>query len=216
MSVIRAVASSFACLATAVAATCPPADFDTIESFDLAEFASSRWYIQQQMETKYLPKTKNFCVYAEYHRRKKKTTLGYDIDVHNRAEGKDGEIFDSGNLLQAKIVDEARGKLEVAPWFLPPILAGPYWVIAYDEKEGYALVSGGPPTIEGKDGKCQTGKGVNDAGLWIFTREQKRDDALLEKVRGLAEAKGFDLSVLDDVDQTNCAQGTSAHDTVVV
>jgi len=78
---------------------------------------------------------------------------------------------------------------------LAPILAGPYWVIAYDEKEGYALVSGGPPTIEGKDGKCQTGKGVNDAGLWIFTREQKRDDALLEKVRGLAEAKGFDLSV---------------------
>jgi hypothetical protein len=53
-------------------------------------------------------------------------------------------------------------------------------------------------------GGCTTGSGVNGAGLWIFTRARKRDDALIDEVRSIAADKGFDLSVLNDVDQTNC------------
>jgi hypothetical protein len=40
------------------------------------------------------------------------------------------------------VVDKARGKLEVAPCFLPTVAAGPYWVLEYSEEEGYALISG--------------------------------------------------------------------------
>ena len=39
-------------------------------------------------------------------------------------------------------MDKARGKLEVAPCFLPTVAAGPYWVLDYSEEEGYALISG--------------------------------------------------------------------------
>jgi len=192
-------------MAPAQPQACPPADFDTTEDFDLTTFISKRWYIQQQMETKYLPKSQNRCVYAEYKLKEKKTFWGYDVDVHNHAE----EVapphveHDSGSKLCAKVVDKTRGKLEVAPCFLPTALAGPYWVLDYDEAAGYALISGGAPKVVAEGG-CRTGTGTNDAGLWIFTREQKRDDALVQKVRDIAAKKGFDLSVLNDVDQTEC------------
>eukprot|EP00438_Fugacium_kawagutii_P001909 Skav218216 [mRNA] locus=scaffold1375:83241:84182:- [translate_table: standard] len=45
---------------------CPPADFDTVQDFDLSKFISKRWYIQQQMAVNYLPASQNRCVYAEY------------------------------------------------------------------------------------------------------------------------------------------------------
>jgi len=41
-------------------------------------------------------------------------------------------------------------------------------------------------------------------GLWIFSRSQERDDALIDKVRTIAVDAGFDISVLNDVDQSNC------------
>lgn len=201
--------SSFALLIISASAVCPPDGFSSISNFDLDGYISKRWYIQQMMETSYLPKSHNWCVYAEYHRLPKKSFWGYDVGVHNHAEEQDGTIHDSdrdirGGGILAKIVDEKSGKLEVAPWFLPTLLAGPYWVIAYSEAEGYSLISGGPPKIEGTDGACRTGTGTNNAGLWIFTREQKRDDKLIAKVRGIAKSKGFDLSVLNDVDHSNC------------
>jgi lipocalin len=182
---------------------CPPADFDTVQNFDLDTYISKRWYIQQQMETKYLPASENRCVYAEY--KKQNHFWGYDVAVHNYAEGVDPPHvpYDSGKKICAKVVDQARGKLEVAPCFLPTLLAGEYWVIAYDEAAGYALISGGAPKISTEAG-CRTGGAdkTNGSGLWIFTREQKRDEALVQKVRSIASQAGFDLSVLNDVDQT--------------
>jgi lipocalin len=193
-----------------VSAACPPEGFSSINDFDLDAFITKRWYIQQQMETSYLPKTHNWCVYAEYRRLAKKSFWGYDVAVHNHAEEQDGTIHDSdtdikGGGIYAKIVDAKKGKLTVAPYFLPTFLAGPYWVIDYSESEGYALVSGGAPTLDSKDGLCKTGSGTNNAGLWIFTRAQKTDAKLISKVRGIAFRKGFDVSVLDQVDQSKCA-----------
>lgn len=95
----------------------------------------------------------------------------------------------------------------MAPCFLPTLLAGPYWVLDYDEAAGYALISGGAPTLPAEAG-CMTGSGTNGSGLWIFTREQKRDEALVQKVRAIAAQKGFDLSVLNDVDQSACGSIT--------
>lgn len=73
----------------------------------------------------------------------------------------------------------------------------------------WALVSGGPPTEMTPSGKCRTGSGVNGSGLWIFTRAQKRDPVLINKIRAIASAKGFDLSVLIDVEQgSNCTSSS--------
>jgi hypothetical protein len=90
------------------------------------------------------------------------------------------------------------------------VTVGPYWVLEYNEEEGYALVSGGQPTTRTPDG-CVGGSGTYDAGLWIFTRQQQRDPVLVEKVRGLAKAQGFDVSVLKDVNQTaDCPKAAMA------
>lgn len=192
--------------------TCPPAGFTTVENFNIEAFVKSRWYIQQQMPVSYLPASQNRCVYAEYKLAPKKTFWGYDVLVHNHAEdvAAPHKVHDSGSFICAKIVDGAAGKLEVAPCFLPSVTAGPYWVVDYSEEEGYALISGGAPKNSAPGG-CRTGEGVNDSGLWVFTRHQARDEALVKKVRGIAARKGFDVSVLQDVDQTAC----EAEETVV-
>lgn len=131
----------------------------------------------------------------------------------------DGTMHDTGHSLCAAPADHAdTAKLQVAPCFLPKapgITSGPYWILAYNEDEGFALVSGGQPNIRTESG-CRTGTDAgmgieNGAGLWVFTREQKRDDVLLAKVRAIAEDKGFDTSVLNNVSQENCPNLDHAH-----
>jgi len=185
--------------------SCPPANFTTVKNFDLDTFIQSRWYIHQQMPTTFLPATENRCVYADYKMQAKNTLWGYDVSVHNYAEDNAAphKVHDSGTYICAKVVDAPRGKLEVAPCFLPKYFAGDYWVLDWSEQEGYALISGGAPK-NSAEGGCQMGSGATGSGLWIFTRQQKRDEALVQKVRGVAARIGFDLSVLNDVDQTDC------------
>jgi len=189
----------------------------TQPNFDLDAFIARRWHVQQQMPVLYLPVSQNFCVFAEYSRLAKPSLFGYTIQVHNYAQEASGTVHDSGTKICARSADpKDPAKLEVGPCFLPAIkgiTTGPYWVLAYDEDEGYALISGGQPQIQGEGG-CRTGSGVNGAGLWIFTRSQQRDEVLVQKVRGIAKGKGFDLSVLNDVNQSQCA-GAGADELVV-
>lgn len=130
----------------------------------------------------------------------------YTIGVNNIAkDGIDGN--ESGGELCAFQKDPTDpAKLAVAPCWLGPKswFAGDYWIIAYDKAEGYALVSGGQPTISTTEGYCRTGTGINDSGLWIFTREQERNEGVVEKVREIAANEGFDVSVLMDVEQVGC------------
>lgn len=170
------------------------------------------WYIQQQMEISYLPQDRNFCVRAQYAKKAKRNLLGWDLNVHNRDQEIDGTIHDSTvdtkTGLCAHIVDGANGKLEVAPCFLPPLLSGPYWIVRHYTDGGreneWALVVGGQPTIPTSDGLCKTGTGINNSGLWILTRSQKRVPALLEDAKEVALKNGIDTAVLNDIDQTNC------------
>jgi lipocalin len=196
----------------AFATQCPPTGFNTqgaLEGgFDLKWYASAKWYTQAQMVISYLPEDYFRCVTAEYTLLDKSTLLGYNVKVSNHAENKDGKALGPLTELCAKVVNETAGKLDVSPCFLPTPLAGPYWIEAFDQEAGWALVSGGPPTKEGSTG-CKTGTGTNNSGLWIFTRNPKRDEALMHKIKGIAEAKGFDVSVLKDTDQTNCASSGS-------
>mmetsp|Transcript_2760 Transcript_2760/g.3440 ORF Transcript_2760/g.3440 Transcript_2760/m.3440 type:complete len:356 (-) Transcript_2760:316-1383(-) len=183
------------------ASECSP--ISTQEGFDLDSYISQKWYIQQQMEVSYLPSSQNYCVSAQYSKRSNKGIFGYTIDVHNKAYEADKKTIHQVSICAAEDKTADPAKLHVAPCFLPQFAAGPYWIVAFDDKEGYALVSGGQPTKEGAEG-CRTGTGVNNAGLWILTRQQTRDEAIVKKVRAIAKEKGFDISVLNDVDQTGC------------
>jgi len=161
------------------------------------------------MQVSAVPVNKNYCINALYEKLPKPSIWGYTIQVRNKASGKDGSVADSGGFLCAYAASsEDPAKLAVSPCFLPKAVAGPYWVLAYNEQEGYALISGGQPTISTPLG-CRTTTGVNNAGLWIFTRKAKPSDGLVEKVRSIAQDKGFDLSVLNVIDHSNCtaAQG---------
>lgn len=197
----------------AFATECPPPGFDTQAaadgSFDLKWYTSAKWYIQEQMIISYLPEDYLRCVTAEYELLDKPTLLGYDIKVKNHAENKDGKPLGPLTEICGKVVNATAGKTKVSPCFLPSFLAGPYWVIASDKTEGWSLVSGGPPTEIGSEG-CKTGTGTNDSGLWIFTRKQERDEAIVQKVKGIAKEKGFDISVLKSTDQTNCEASSSS------
>jgi len=181
---------------------CPPVR--TQPGFDLDTFISKPWYIQQQQVTQYLPEELNYCVSAQYTLFERATFWGYTVGVRNLAYNASGAVTDSGDTLAAYATDSSDpAKLAVAPYFLPKALAGPYWVLHYSEEEGYALIAGGQPTVYTPEG-CRTGSGTNDAGLWLFTHAQQRNETLVQKLRGFASDQGFDLSVLNDVDQTNC------------
>ena len=162
--------------------------------------------MQQQAVNAYLPKENFFCVRALYEKKSSPTRpWGYTIGVDNVAKDSiDGNEF-GGELCAFQKDPTDPAKLAVAPCWLGPKswFAGDYWIIAYDEAEGYALVSGGQPTISTPEG-CRTGTGINDSGLWIFTRQQERNDEVVDKVRKIAEDEGFDVSVLIDVEQEGC------------
>lgn len=175
---------------------------ETVENFDIGQYASAPWYIHQQAETRYSPLSQNYCTRAQYSILESESRLGYSVSVYNEAQ--DSNENDFGGPLCAYQDEDTLSKLAVAPCFLPKFFAGPYWVVAYDENEGYALISGGQPKIAGDNGGCKTGTGINNAGLWIFSRSQDRDDELIAKVRSIAADAGFDLSVLNDVVQDDC------------
>lgn len=179
----------------------------TQENFDLASYISKPWYIQQQQTLIYQPADKLYCVRARYEERnlpRWRNFFGYTINVFNQATDSNGDGNGEGQLCAYQTDPKDPAKLGVSPCFLPKFVAGPYWVIAYDEEEGYALISGGQPTIRTENG-CKTGylgERSYNGGLWIFTRQYERDEALVQKVRDIAKAQGFDVTVLQDVVQS--------------
>lgn len=180
---------------------CPPPGFDSIATFDLEAFVATRWYVQQQMEGGLEPNDLFQCQYAEYTLTEKPNFWGFEIAAHDHIDMLDGTNKDLHPC--AKIVDASRGKLEVGECWLPVAAAGPYWVYVYNETAGYAAVGGGAPKHE-FEGGCRTGTGKIGGGLWIFTREQQRDEGKVQQVRSMLKSQGFDLDALLDVDQRGC------------
>lgn len=206
-SQLRAIVLCIAATAAVKAMTCPPTNFTTqfekSGNFNLTSFIQAKWFVQQQFECGLEPANLFQCQYAEYSVLEKKSFWGFTIQGHDHID----RIPPNGTTLDLHpcvgVVDEAHGKLEVGQCFLPKIASGPYWVLTYDESEGYAAVSGGPPK-ETFPGGCRTGTGHVGAGVWIFTRAQSRDEGTVSKVRATLGSMGFDLSALRDVDQTGC------------
>lgn len=183
----------------------------TVENFVLENFVANPWYVHEQAENAYSPPDRNNCVRAEYTIREEPTSLwGYTVDVRNAARDNNGKDVDAFLCAYQEEEETMASKLMVAPCFLPKELAGPYWVVAYDESQGYALISGGQPTIPNGAEGCRTGEGINNSGLWIFTRSPVRNDVLVNDVKAIAKNAGFDITVLNFVNQDGCYDETEA------
>ena len=138
----------------------------TVDSFDINSYASAKWYVQQQAETIYLPKEENYCVTAEYTVKDRPTFWGYTVGVSNKSQDENGNKL-GGDLCAIRDPEypDTPSKLAVAPCFFPPRwFAGPYWVVGYDEAEGWALISGGQPDKPTQNGLCTTGTGIKNSG----------------------------------------------------
>ena len=189
-----------------VAATCPTVVVKP--DFDLDMYIHKPWYVHQQAVVSYLPREDFFCVRAHYskvggwfHR----TLWGYTVRVNNEAQDESGQEKGGGLCAYQTDKESDPAKLAVAPCFLPKLFSGAYWVVAYEEGEhGYAIVSGGQPTIEVGNNTCRTDNRGYTGGLWIFGRSQTRNETTINKARSIASGMGFDLSVLFNVTQEGC------------
>jgi len=182
-------------------------EVSTQEKFVLSDYVANPWYIHMQAETLYSPQNQNYCVRAQYLERRLPSFLWrYTVNVQNQARvgSTDGQLV--GGPLCAYNTDKSDpAKLAVAPCWLPQKSAGDYWVIRYNEDEGYAIISGGQPTIPSGNGLCKTGTGVNQSGLWFFSRSPIRNETLITHLTDIAQnEEGFDTSVLSSVDQVGC------------
>jgi apolipoprotein D and lipocalin family protein len=132
------------------------------------------------------------------------------LDVFNfaRKGSVEGEPSNEDMVLNAFIPDvDVKSKLKVGPKFVPRALYGDYWIVAYEEEEGWAIISGGQPTIFVSDGLCTTESANNvrnQGGLWLFTREKEVSEELVETMKKKANALGIDTSMLVTVQQTGC------------
>jgi len=180
----------------------------TQENFVLSDYVSKRWYVHMQAVTKYSPPEQNYCVSARYAERNRPTfPWRYTVNVQNQARlgSTDGRLV-GGPLCAYNTDSKDPAKLAVAPCWLPKKFSGDYWVIRYNEDDGYAIISGGQPTIpSGNSGLCKTGTGINQSGLWFFSRSPDRNETLISLLNDIAQnEEGFDTSVLSPVDQVGC------------
>lgn len=190
---------------------CPPVS--TVENFNLTEYVRERWYIQKQQVTSYLPKSTNYCVSARYQVSNTKVPFysGTVLNVYNKArvDSVTGQQLNSNNMtLCARVPNSSNpSKLLVAPCFLPNLLAGDYWVLdAGPSSDNYewAIVSGGQPHEQYCDGCTTRRDSMNNAGLWLFTREQVPSDSIVNMMLSKLRSKGFTTVFLNNVTQVGC------------
>lgn len=195
-------------------------------TLDLDEYTRATWYVQKQQITGYQPADKLFCVTATYNLEPDRHVPFYDgtvVTVYNEATEADLTTGVSGGMvLCARQPDpEHPDRLSVAPCFLPNALSGPYWPlwIETDPAGRYTAVaiSGGQPTnvvdggersgswpfaITEQPTSCTTSEtGINDAGLWILTREATPDAALVARAEQALEAQGVSTKKMLTVTQ---------------
>ena len=190
---------------------CPKVN--TMNNFNITEYVKSKWYIQKQQITSYLPLRENYCVTANYELSDRKI-IGYNgivLNVYNYANidmvnGKNANRHNQ--VLCARIPNRnISSKLLVAPCFLPNYFGGDYWVIAAGPNSNnyeWALISGGQPTVHYNDGCTTKTDGSNGAGLWYFTRNKIVNKSVIDTIDKIAISNGYTLSQLHDVNQTNC------------
>jgi len=203
-----------------------------LDNFDIAEYTSRKWYSHQQRETPFNSVALFFCISAEYSVLDPDNVpfepLGienkFDIKVFNRGKDADGDIFTSDDELaeggvavpsplcagQAVFQGDKDSQLTVGFCALPVIAFqnSNYWVLAYNEEDGMALIAGGQTDLPNGNGDELCTYSDVQSGLWIFSRSRMRNDTLIEKYRNIARDNGIDPSIMLDVSQVDCEDET--------
>ena len=191
--------------------SCPK--INTVNNLNLTEYISHNWYIQMQQETYYLPKDFNYCVRANYKNSNKKIPFykGEVLDVYNYAnKGKINSynVNFQNTILCARIPDnKIQSKLIVAPCFLPNFLGGDYWILDAGPESNnyeYAIVIGGQPDVRYTDGCTTKTNKVNNAGLWLFTKEPTPPNSIIDYMLNKLKILGISKSQLNNVTQKGC------------
>lgn len=213
---LLSVCASLGVSATA-SSSCP--DVRPVEGLNLTEWQRESWYVQQQQLNGYQSEEELFCVVATYDSSEKLKVPFFDgtvVAVHNY-ENKDevnGPVESTDKNIPKGLCarqpnSTLAAELLVAPCFLPNVLAGPYWIIAFGTKPTgeytWGLISGGPPTVKFDDGCTTKEKGVNGSGLWIFTREPVASEETLNEARAKLKELGYTLQRLKNVAQKGCS-----------
>jgi lipocalin len=212
-------------LLTGAASQSPCKTVTSLDDFDLDQYTSAKWYSHQQRASPFQSKALFNCVTAEYSylnpakgaQEAAGVGKGYLIKVFNYSEDIDGNVYTSpvlgesgaptpGALCAGSQVFAGDKASEVTVWFctVPVVqfMQSNYWVLAYDEEEGYALIAGGQTNVPTADGLCSYGDPTS--GLWIFSRSPERNEDMIEKYRDIAIDNGIDPSIMEDVSHVNC------------
>jgi len=200
------------------------------EEFNPATYLTGKWYaIQQRTNPFFQGVGIERCTTASYSaldptsaEQAAAIANGHEINVFNTLKDSDGTGFTSDDDVAFGGVVFFEGGLCASQVGLKSQLlvtqcttsvsgqATSYIVVAYDEEAGYALIAGGMqaqvPTSE--PGLCTYGSPA--AGLWILARSPDRNEAMIEKYRGIAAANGLSPTImLKDVSQVGCDHTTN-------
>merc|ERR1712151_889943 len=87
--------------------------------------------------------------------------------------------------------------------------SGDFFVVAMSTSAGWAVISGGQPSITAPDGQsgysyCMTDSGFYDSGLWILTHAAHPSETVVTDALAAAAGWGFDTRVLRNVSHMGC------------
>ena len=186
-------------------------NIQTLENFNLSEYVKHKWFIQKQQETLYLPKEYNYCVTARYELTNQTVPFfdGNVLSVVNFAKKNNitGEPVNKNNTTLCARQTKVKSKLLVAPCFLPNIFAGDYWIIDAGPKSNdyqWAIISGGNPTQQYKNGCTTKTNTINNSGLWLFTKTQNASQQIIDYMLNKLKSVGFTTDLLNNVVQKGC------------
>ena len=193
---------------------CPVVKLQTNPPINLTEYARATWYIQEQQINGYQKREDLYCVAATYNKDNSSKVpffKGTVLSVYNYANFNktNGYSLNNSTILCARQPNSNNPeKLLVAPCFLPNILGGPYWILAAGpEPTNYewAVVIGGQPSVRVSNTTCTTKLiGINNSGLWIFSREKLLNLDTLNKIKEIITSKNVSTEKLLPVNQTGC------------
>jgi len=206
---------------------CPPEGFDAKSDFDFDSYISAPWFAAKQIPVSYQKYPDNFyCVRAEYIEDNtfclfcnNKPRVVIDNQARNGAV--DGEPLGSVSRFFRGIVRNPRAPAKVSVGFFADVLQWKpnYWIVAagtYDdilngvESTGtnyeWAIITGGPPSVEGENGKCKPNPGLlNLLGMWMFVRNSVPPAGVIEAIDNYASEKlGLDTTAWLPVVQEGC------------
>lgn len=194
---------------------CPKVQLQTNPKVNITEYIRKSWYIQQQQVNGYQSIDDLNCVVATYNKDNNSRVpffSGEVLSVYNYANKDKVNGVSMGtnkSFLCARMTNKSHPeKLIVSPCFLPNFLSGPYWILSVGPKSNYyewAIVIGGQPTERISNTTCSTKtKGINNSGLWIFSRNKTLDKDNLDYLRNILIKKNISITNLLNVSQKGC------------